>query len=76
MPGQTAPRTSVRGDGGPLDRPNPMRLRGFVPLDELDAVEPAAPTQTPEPRVVPPRLLAEGVDDWERRVSLFGELEA
>jgi hypothetical protein len=56
-----------------------MRLRGFVPLDELDAVEPApptAPTQTPEPRVVPPRLVAEGVDDWERRVSLFGELEA
>jgi hypothetical protein len=67
-----------------------MRLRGFVPLDDLVAAEapaqsptpfepPAArptPAQTPQPRDVPPRLLAEGVDDWERRVSLFGELEA
>ena len=77
--------TTVRGDGGPLDRPNPMRLRGFVPVQELES-EPGAPDPDPRaaravrPRRVRPARPAVGarkhptpVDDWEARVSLFGE---
>jgi hypothetical protein len=65
-----------------------MRLRGFVPIEELDAA-----AQVPrdgerrsgqrsngvQPSVAsPPPALADNVvtiDDWERRVSLFGEAE-
>ena len=82
--------TSVRGDGGPLDRPDPMRLRGFVPIEDLGPTgavpadpQPArragrakelkrAKASTPAvrrgTRLVP-------VDDWETRVSLFGEAD-
>jgi len=91
--------TRARGDGGPLDRPDPMRLRGFVPLDELIAIQPSgsgdsrddAPAAAPgsvrkrggdsggaakiAPQVVPPAVLPDAFDDWERRISLFGELE-
>ncbi len=80
--------TAVRGDGGPLDRPDPMRLRGFVPLDQL-----AGPTDPPAPEPTKPAARevrdapdasrpafrasdrASAVDDWEARVSLFGEAE-
>jgi hypothetical protein len=90
-----------RGDGGPLDRPNPMRLRGFVPVDELEPVvvpgrgartsdRPAAPARNARRRrdglgtarsKVVSRLPAASenvggvVDDWETRVSLFGEAD-
>ena len=72
------PGAFVRGDGGPLDRPNPMRLRGFVPLDELldpsaASVEP--PASSPAPASVPHAALAEPVAGWDRRTSLFGEPE-
>lgn len=62
-----------------------MRLRGFVPLDELAAAESLAtqppirdatssvPPRVSERRAAPARFLSE--DDWETRVSLFGELE-
>ena len=84
----------TRGGGGRLDRPNPMRLRGFVPLDELileppgrTAVPgaPAAPGKTAAPdaaavpgpeqsaRSAPRRVMPDSADDWEKRVSLFGE---
>ena len=61
-----------------------MRLRGFVPLDELltpDARREPARTEPalngtelsePAPMPAPP---ARVIDDWERRVSLFGEPE-
>ncbi|HXG25342.1 MAG TPA: hypothetical protein VNL94_00600 [Candidatus Binatia bacterium] len=76
---------TVRGNGGPLDRPDPMRLRGFVPLDELaSANPPAAAGQSPNPSSapattdaappLPPALLAD-VLDWESRPTLFGEPE-
>jgi hypothetical protein len=62
-----------------------MRLRGFVPIEELatstqeradDALPPSAPSRgardlKPEPRP----LLPDSIDDWEKRVSLFGEAE-
>jgi hypothetical protein len=82
---------SVHRDGGPLDRPDPMRLRGFIPVEELQAVEVAregTPSRKPRsgtrpgsddswvPR--PPPVAADtlgGVEDWEKRVSLFGEAE-
>jgi hypothetical protein len=87
---------SSRGDGGPLDRPDPMRLRGFIPVEELQAVEVAREgTRRRKPRggtlpgrtlpgsdeswvAGPPPVAADtlgGVDDWEKRVSLFGEAE-
>lgn len=91
----------ARGDGGPLDRPNPMRLRGFVPVDELTIEPPSAlaSAPTPEiptflapevrtprppdvraperpPRAVPGRLPPDSADEWEKRVSLFGEADA
>ena len=74
------PSTFVRGDGGPLDRPNPMRLRGFVPVEELALqpdpapLEPAPPGAAGAP-AMPPPVLMDALDDWERRVSLFGEAE-
>jgi hypothetical protein len=65
-----------------------MRLRGFVPIEELDAAAQVPPDggrrsgrpSTTEPPSVasPPPAFAENVvtiDDWERRVSLFGEAE-
>jgi hypothetical protein len=67
----------ARGDGGPLDRPNPMRLRGFVPLDEL-----MPPTKTVEPSVsapvvasIQPTVIAEPADRWAGRTNLFGDAE-
>ena len=49
-----------------------MRLRGFVPLDEL------TPSSIPEEQAgVPPALLADiPIDAWETRTSLFGDPEA
>lgn len=91
--------TTVRGDGGPLDRPDPMRLRGFIPIEDVDpnlagqAADPpmrraarprrasGGPPATGEPpaRVATPVVRRAGrrvpVDDWEARVSLFGEAE-
>jgi hypothetical protein len=88
---------TVRGDGGPLDRPDPMRLRGFIPIEEVRAegnvvpvaAEPPTPPvnareATPAPR--PRRVRVDTtivrrpdgpipIDDWETRVSLFGEAE-
>jgi hypothetical protein len=90
-PGATERRTwtAVRaGGGGPLDRPDPMRLRGFIPIEELEA--PSAAPQTSEPptrrgsRRQPREVAAPQVrhadrpipvDDWETRVSLFGEAD-
>ena len=62
-----------------------MRLRGFVPVEEL-AMEKrppeearAAPAPAPALREtikpLPRPVLPDGIDDWERRVSLFGEAE-
>lgn len=79
---------AVRGDGGPLDRPNPMRLRGFVPIEDVGPSK--APAATPDgaraaSRVSRPKRPAVALpvirstngalpaDDWEARVSLFGE---
>ena len=61
----------VRGDGGPLDRPDPMRLRGFVPLDELARPEPLETPSSP-----PPAILADAPQGWETRTTLFGDAEA
>jgi hypothetical protein len=81
------PGASVRGDGGLLDRPNAMRLRGFVPIEELAAAEaaledggvraprPAAPERARQTRRAP-SLPVDPLEDWERRVSLFGDAEA
>ncbi len=80
---------TVRGDGGPLDRPDPMRLRGFIPLEELQASGQADPARPePEPAAPPRRKRAKveptvarrperpiPIDDWEARVSLFGEAD-
>jgi hypothetical protein len=81
---------TVRGDGGPLDRPDPMRLRGFIPLEELQAPGQAIPVEPepgmrPAPRPRRARVDASAtvrraerpipIDDWEARVSLFGEVE-
>jgi hypothetical protein len=89
--GDGAPRRSwitVRGDGGPLDRPDPMRLRGFVPIEELDATKAELDPPTPKKRAArsrrstPPGPVVRSanrptpVDDWEARVSLFGEADA
>jgi hypothetical protein len=75
-----------------------MRLRGFVPVDELTpepppdappptdggAVSPARRERDEPPRVpprdvahraVPRRLMPDGADEWEKRVSLFGEAD-
>jgi hypothetical protein len=101
--GEAVPRRAVavaHGGGGPLDRPNPMRLRGFVPVEELTLEPPSATasaasseapaTGAPEvrrkaapdrrapklpPRAVARRLLPDGADEWEKRVSLFGETD-
>jgi hypothetical protein len=43
----------VRGNGGPLDRPDPMRLRGFVPLDELVQLEQTAAARPSHSDAVP-----------------------
>ena len=79
--------TTVRGDGGPLDRPDPMRLRGFIPIEELEssarpdaavAPEPRTSRRKPTPVAAPPVKRADRplpVDDWETRVSLFGEAD-
>jgi hypothetical protein len=47
-----------------------MRLRGFVPLEEL--VPPPAPE---DPQSVPPPFLADRTDGWETRTSLFGDAD-
>jgi len=88
-----APTTSVLREGGPLDRPDPMRLRGFVPVDE-----PPLPAER-QPRASrgrrrrsdgdprdgssvarrphkPAEAPGSAIDDWEQRVSLFGEADA
>jgi hypothetical protein len=89
MPDATPRRswTTVRGDGGPLDRPDPMRLRGFVPIEEVQGPEvvaegPPIPKRSPRPRrgkVAAPVVRRADrpvpVDDWEARVSLFGEAD-
>ncbi|HEX3265900.1 MAG TPA: hypothetical protein VHR16_09560 [Candidatus Limnocylindrales bacterium] len=69
---------AVRGGGGPFDRPDPMRLRGFVPLDELsqlgraDAGSAPADPAPPAPRSTP---VVDPVQRWDSRTSLFGEVE-
>ena len=81
---------AVRGDRGPLDRPDPMRLRGFVPVDELMAA-PLTPTPVPlAPAAAAPESEAPlragsastgsvppvaPPEPWEVRTSLFGEVE-
>jgi hypothetical protein len=67
----------ARGNGGPREPPNPMRLRGFVPLDEL-----MPPAQTVEPSDVapvvasiPPAAIPEPTDRWAGRTNLFGDAE-
>jgi hypothetical protein len=61
-----------------------MRLRGFVPVEELAMEQrppdrPKAPAPGPDTRAKrrsPLRpLLPDSIDDWEKRVSLFGEAE-
>jgi hypothetical protein len=75
--GRRRAAVTSRGGGGPLDRPDPMRLRGFVPIDELTAaptrgaVE-APPAESPEP--VPPVALRDG-PDWASQASLFGDAD-
>jgi hypothetical protein len=49
-----------------------MRLRGFVPLDELQRDEQAAADQE-EPGV--PRFIGEPIESWDVRTSLFGDAE-
>ena len=57
-----------------------MRLRGFVPIEEL-AVQPEPVPLEPvrpgaaHPPAMPAPVLMDALDDWERRVSLFGEAE-
>jgi hypothetical protein len=71
-----------------------MRLRGFVPVEQLameerppeeagaaTATEGARTAPAPAPALretikpLPRAVLPDGIDDWERRVSLFGEAE-
>jgi hypothetical protein len=61
-----------------------MRLRGFVPVEELameerppDRAKAPAPGQDTRAKRKPPLrpLLPDSIDDWEKRVSLFGEAE-
>jgi hypothetical protein len=55
-----------------------MRLRGFVPIDELTAAPTrgsavdAPPGESPEP--VPPVALRDG-PDWASQASLFGDAD-
>ena len=56
----------------PYRTPDPMRLRGFVPLDELQRDEQAAADQE-EPGV--PRFIGEPIESWDVRTSLFGDAE-
>ena len=75
----------VRGRRGPLDRPDPMRLRGFVPLDELVASPAgaggsASSEDSPSaaavlPPVPGPGVVIDPVERWDGRTSLFGEVE-
>lgn len=53
----------------PLGTRRPGRsVRGFVPLDEVEAA--------PEPVVMSPiMLLGDPAEGWETRTSLFGELD-
>jgi hypothetical protein len=70
------PEAVTRGDGGPLDRPNPMRLRGFVPVDQLipfEAVE--QPSGGSGPPASPAVGGAEGSDRWAGRTNLFDDAE-
>lgn len=45
-----------------------MRLRGFVPLDELTPPASSQPAPT-----LPPAILSDGSGAWETRTSLFGD---
>ena len=47
-----------------------MRLRGFVPLDELLPPEPRD-----APPSLPPAILADVPEGWETRTTLFGDAE-
>lgn len=66
---RSASKATPRGNGGPLDRPDPMRLRGFVPIDEL------TPPAAPEVPALPPQVLADAAEPWETRTSLFGDAD-
>ena len=50
-----------------------MRLRGFVPLDEL--IPPPVDATAAEPPTVPPSILGDPPEGWETRSSLFGEAD-
>ncbi len=64
-----------------------MRLRGFIPIEELEPSNGPDAAEAPVPRAsrsqrakvaAPPVRRADRplpVDDWETRVSLFGEAE-
>jgi hypothetical protein len=76
--GRRRPEATIRGGGGPLDRPDPMRLRGFVPIDELAGAPlrlsaGEAPGDGPH-EAVPPAVLRDG-PDWASQSSLFGEAD-
>jgi hypothetical protein len=78
------PAVVSRGAGGPLDRPDPMRLRGFVPLDELvptpsgDRDMEGAPAPSSRAAAKPPTpaaAIGDALERWDSRTSLFGEPE-
>jgi hypothetical protein len=82
MPPRGRGTAGVTGGGrGPLDRPDPMRLRGFVPLDELVPPAPGNANATPAPEpppVAPPApspALGDPLERWEARTSLVGDAE-
>ena len=62
------PPATADEPGGASRRPA-LPVRGFVPLEE------AAPAGLPEPVAPPIVLLADPVESWESRSSLFGELD-
>jgi hypothetical protein len=63
------PGTPAAESPGGAGRRPALPVRGFVPLED------AAPPGQPEPVAPPIILLADPIESWETRSSLFGDLD-
>ena len=55
---------------GVRERPDAVRARGFVPVEDMLPVMPAV-----DEAIGPPAPVLDAVESWQARTNLFGELE-